>query len=118
MAQLERIYDALIDAHITRQDFVVALGGGVVGDIAGYAACTSARGALHSDADDPSGAGGFLRRRQGGGQPPARQKPARRVLSAGLVMIDCDTLKTLDTRQIGAGLGESSNTAASRTRRC
>ena len=25
MAQLERIYDALIDAHITRQDFVVAL---------------------------------------------------------------------------------------------
>ena len=44
MAQLERIYDALIDAHITRQDFVVALGGGVVGDIAGYAACTYLRG--------------------------------------------------------------------------
>lgn len=28
MAQLERIYDALIDAHITRKDFVIALGGG------------------------------------------------------------------------------------------
>ena len=35
MAQLERIYDALIDAHITRKDFVIALGGGVVGDITG-----------------------------------------------------------------------------------
>ena len=45
MAQLERIYDALIDAHITRKDFVIALGGGVVGDITGYAACTYLRGA-------------------------------------------------------------------------
>ncbi|MFR5787425.1 MAG: iron-containing alcohol dehydrogenase [Christensenellales bacterium] len=53
MAQLERIYDALIDAHITRQDFVVALGGGVVGDIAGYAA-------LHSIC---AGCASFRRRR-------------------------------------------------------
>ena len=45
MAQLERIYDALIDVHITRKDFVIALGGGVVGDITGYAACTYLRGA-------------------------------------------------------------------------
>lgn len=44
MAQLERIYDALIDAHITRQDFVVALGGGVVGDMTGFAAATWLRG--------------------------------------------------------------------------
>ena len=31
MAQLERLYDAFLDAHLTRKDYVIALGGGVVG---------------------------------------------------------------------------------------
>ena len=42
--QLSRLYDAFLDAHLTRADLVIALGGGVIGDITGYAACTYLRG--------------------------------------------------------------------------
>ena len=38
------VYDFLAEAQITRSDVIVALGGGVVGDLAGYAAATYLRG--------------------------------------------------------------------------
>ena len=107
MAQLERIYDALIDAHITRQDFVVALGGGVVGDIAGYAACTYLRGVRFIQAPTT-----LLAQVDSsvGGKVAVNHPRGKNLLGAfyqpELVMIDCDTLKTLDARQVGAGLGE------------
>lgn len=41
---LMAIYNFLIENEVTRSDFIVALGGGVVGDIAGYAAATYLRG--------------------------------------------------------------------------
>lgn len=41
---LLQVYDFLVDNNITRSDFIVALGGGVVGDLAGYAAATYLRG--------------------------------------------------------------------------
>ena len=41
---LLQVYDFLIQNNITRSDFVVALGGGVVGDLAGFAAATYLRG--------------------------------------------------------------------------
>lgn len=41
---LLQVYDFLIQNNITRSDFVVALGGGVVGDLAGFAAATILRG--------------------------------------------------------------------------
>ena len=43
-ATLERIYDALLEARLGRDGLVVALGGGVVGDVAGFAAATWMRG--------------------------------------------------------------------------
>lgn len=43
-AVLMNVYDFLIQNHITRSDFIVALGGGVVGDLAGFAAATYLRG--------------------------------------------------------------------------
>lgn len=43
-AQLFRIYDEMLEFGITRTDAVVALGGGVVGDLAGYAAASLLRG--------------------------------------------------------------------------
>ena len=107
MAQLERIYDALIDAHITRQDFVVALGGGVVGDIAGYAACTYLRGVRFIQAPTT-----LLAQVDSsvGGKVAVNHPRGKNLLGAfyqpELVVIDCDTLKTLDARQVGAGLGE------------
>ncbi len=41
---LERLYNAFMDFGLTRTDAVVALGGGVVGDLAGFAAATILRG--------------------------------------------------------------------------
>ncbi len=41
---LVRLWEALAEAHITRSDAVVALGGGVVGDLAGFASATYLRG--------------------------------------------------------------------------
>ena len=43
-ASFERVCDALIEARIERNDLIVALGGGVVGDLAGYAAASVRRG--------------------------------------------------------------------------
>src|SRR5580693_3833068 len=43
-AGLERVSEALISAKIERNDLVVALGGGVVGDLAGFAAAILRRG--------------------------------------------------------------------------
>ena len=43
-AVLMNVYDFLIQNHITRSDFIMALGGGVVGDLAGFAAATYLRG--------------------------------------------------------------------------
>lgn len=44
IAYLERAYNALTDAKLTRTDCIVALGGGVVGDLAGFAAASYLRG--------------------------------------------------------------------------
>jgi len=43
-ASFERVCDALIAAKIERNDLIVAFGGGVVGDLAGYAAASVRRG--------------------------------------------------------------------------
>jgi 3-dehydroquinate synthetase len=43
-AELERVCDAILAARIERGDLVVALGGGVVGDLAGFAAAIVRRG--------------------------------------------------------------------------
>ena len=42
--QLFRLYDEMLEFDLTRTDLVVALGGGVVGDLAGFAASTYLRG--------------------------------------------------------------------------
>lgn len=44
VSMLEMLYDAFMDLGLTRTDAVVALGGGVVGDLAGFAAATILRG--------------------------------------------------------------------------
>ncbi|MDO5377053.1 MAG: 3-dehydroquinate synthase [Clostridia bacterium] len=105
--QLMRLYDAFLDARLTRADLVVALGGGVVGDIAGYAACTYLRGVpfvqvpttLLAQVDSSVG-----------GKVAVNHPKGKNLLGAfyqpELVLIDSDTLLTLDARQFGAGLGE------------
>lgn len=105
--QLSRLYDALLDAHITRADFVFALGGGVIGDLAGYAACTYLRGVrfiqvpttLLAQVDSSVGGKVAVNHPRGKNLLGAFYQPE-------LVLVDGDTLGTLDARQLGAGLGE------------
>ena len=44
LSTIEGIYGHMAQAHITRSDFAVALGGGVTGDMAGFAAASYLRG--------------------------------------------------------------------------
>ena len=105
--QLMRLYDAFLDLRITRADLIVALGGGVVGDLTGYAACTYLRGVhfvqvpttLLAQVDSSVGGKVAVNHPRGKNLLGAFYQPE-------LVLIDCDTLRTLDARQFGAGLGE------------
>ena len=105
--QLSRLYDVFLDAHLTRADLVVALGGGVIGDLTGYAACTYLRGVhfaqvpttLLAQVDSSVGGKVAINHLRGKNLLGAFYQPE-------LVLIDCDTLRTLDARQLGAGLGE------------
>lgn len=105
--QLAFLYDSFLDAKLTRADYVLALGGGVVGDITGYAACTYLRGVhfiqvpttLLSQVDSSVGGKVAINHARGKNLLGAFYQPE-------LVLIDCDTLKTLDARQFGAGMGE------------
>ena len=64
-AIFERVCDALIAARIERGDLVVALGGGVIGDLAGFAAAIVRRGLDYVQVPTTlAGAGRFLGRRQ------------------------------------------------------
>ena len=77
------VYTAMANAKLTRKDLVLTLGGGVVGDLGGFAAATYLRGlpfvqvptSLLAQVD--SSVGGKV-----GGGPAAGEKPGGRVLSA------------------------------------
>jgi len=104
---LNQIYDDLLAAGVDRSSFVVALGGGVVGDVAGYAAATWMRGipfvqvptTLLAQVD--SSVGGKT-----GIDHPGGKNLIGAFYQPRLVLIDVDTLVTLDQRQFRAGLGE------------
>ena len=56
------VVDQLLEARVERRTAVIALGGGVVGDLAGFAAATTlARPAVRADPDHAAGAGRFSR---------------------------------------------------------
>ena len=74
----ERILRFFTENRVSRSDVVVALGGGVVGDMVGFAAACYQRG----DPDDASRRGGFFRRRENGGRSSGGEKPYRGVLAA------------------------------------
>ncbi len=64
-ATFESVCEAIVAARIERGDLVVALGGGVIGDLAGFAAaCVAPRPRFRAGADDAARAGRFLGRRQ------------------------------------------------------
>lgn len=102
------ILSALIKANFTRTDCVVAVGGGVVGDMAGFAAATFMRGidfyniptTLLSQVDSSIGGKTAIDFCGYKNIVGAFYQPKR-------VIIDADTLSTLDKRQISNGMAEA-----------
>lgn len=101
------ILDKALDYKLERKDSIVALGGGVIGDMAGYAAASYLRGinlvqiptTLLAQVDSSVGGKVGINHEKGKNLIGAFYQPK-------CVIIDNDTLKTLDLRNIKNGLAE------------
>lgn len=101
------ILSFLAENRFTRTDCVVALGGGVTGDLAGFAAATYQRGIFYvqvpttllAAVDSSVGGKTAIDLPEGKNQVGAFYQPA-------LVLCDTDTLKTLPERELMAGYAE------------
>jgi 3-dehydroquinate synthase len=104
---LNTIFDALLTHRLDRNTTVIALGGGVVGDMAGFAAASYQRGVhliqipttLLSQVD--SSVGGKT-----GVNHPLGKNMIGAFYQPRAVIADTSTLDTLDDRQLSAGLAE------------
>jgi len=107
LGTVRKIYDALLDAHVDRKGAVVALGGGVVGDMAGFAAASYMRGidfhqvptTLLAQVDASVGGKVGVDLPQGKNLVGAFHQPKS-------VVIDTETLDTLPPRELRSGLAE------------
>ncbi len=112
LASAERVWGALIAAAVTRADHLVALGGGVVGDLAGFCAATFQRGVpiVHVPttlvAQVDSAYGG----KTGVDMPQAKNYIGSYHQPSG-VLVDPDTLATLPAAELNAGWVEVLKTA-------
>ena len=106
-AGLERVLDALLALQLDRGDAVVALGGGVTGDLAGFAAAVFKRGidyvqvptTLLAQVDSSVGGKTAIDTPRGKNLVGAFHQPR-------LVLADTDTLITLPEREVRAGYAE------------
>jgi len=104
---LDLVFDALLEARADRQTVVVALGGGVVGDMAGFAAATYQRGVPHlqvpttllAQVDSSVGGKTAINHPLGKNMIGAFHQPLA-------VVADTATLATLPAREYAAGLAE------------
>jgi 3-dehydroquinate synthase len=104
---VRRVYQTLYEANVDRQTTVFAVGGGVIGDLAGYVAATYQRGlsfvqvptTLLAQVDSSVG-----------GKVGVNLEDAKNLIGAfyqpRLVLIDPDTLKSLPFRERRSGLAE------------
>lgn len=107
LEHVSRIIDALVDARMNRDAMVVALGGGVIGDMAGFAAACYQRGidfvqvptTLLAQVDSSVG-----------GKTGVNHPKAKNMIGAfhqpRCVIADIATLRTLSVREYRAGLAE------------
>ncbi len=105
--ELNSIYDALLDAKFDRTCTLVALGGGVVGDMTGFAAASYQRGVnfiqipttLLAQVDSSVGGKTGVNHPKGKNMIGAFHQPR-------CVIADSDTLNTLEDKQLSAGIAE------------
>jgi 3-dehydroquinate synthase len=107
IAMLERVYDRLVASELDRSSAVFALGGGVVGDLAGFAAATYLRGlplvqiptTVVAQVDSALG-----------GKTAVNHRAAKNLIGAfyqpRLIVADVATLTTLPDREFREGLAE------------
>lgn len=104
---INQIYDVLMAEHFNRDVTLIALGGGVVGDMTGFAAASFMRGVnfiqipttLLSQVDSSVGGKTGINHAQGKNMIGAFWQPQ-------MVLADMSTLKTLPARELSAGLAE------------
>ncbi len=108
LATVEKCFDELAQHRLERKSFIVALGGGVVGDLAGFVAASYLRGipfvqvptTLLAQVDSSVG-----------GKTGVNLKAGKNLVGAfyqpRLVLCDLDTLKTLPRREYVSGLAEA-----------
>lgn len=105
--ELEKLTDWLLSNHVERSDHIIALGGGVVGDITGFAAHIVKRGCgfvqipttLLAQVDSSVGGKTAINARSGKNLVGAFHQPA-------MVLIDPTVLGSLPPRELSAGLAE------------
>lgn len=107
LREAENLYTRAIESKLDRKSVIIALGGGVVGDLAGFVAATYLRGiafiqiptTLLAHVDSSVG-----------GKTAVNHKLGKNLIGAfhqpKAVFIDINTLKTLPEREIKSGLGE------------
>jgi len=104
---LERVFDAMLGARLGRDGMIVALGGGVVGDLAGFAAAVYQRGipvlqvptTLLAQVDSSVGGKTAVNHARGKNMLGAFHQPSA-------VIADVATLATLPARELQAGIAE------------
>lgn len=104
---LNTVFDALLENHCERGTTLIALGGGVIGDLVGFAAACYQRGApfiqvpttLLSQVDSSVGGKTAINHPLGKNMIGAFYQPK-------VVLADLDTLDTLPTREMAAGMSE------------
>lgn len=104
---LFRVISHILDARLERGDLVVALGGGVIGDLAGFAAAIARRGmdfvqiptSLLAQVDSSVGGKTGINAQQGKNLIGSFHQPR-------LVLADTEVLKTLPRREFAAGYAE------------
>jgi 3-dehydroquinate synthase len=107
LATMQTVLDGLVETGANRDTTVIALGGGVVGDITGFAAACYMRGVsfiqvpttLLAQVDSSVGGKTGVNHPKGKNLIGAFHQPQ-------VVMIDTDTLSTLPDRELKAGMAE------------
>ncbi len=105
--RVKDVYASLIEAHITRSDLIIALGGGVVGDLGGFVASTYLRGVSYIQiptsllAQVDSSVGGKV-----AVDLPQGKNLVGSFYHPKMVLIDPMALRTLTERYFRDGMGE------------